>query len=560
MKFDSAAFKALAFFFAALFLGLFFLYRAHPFEDAFILFKYAENIAAGRGVVFYAGGPHAEGYVDFLWVCLIALLRFFGADVAAAAALLNAIGAAAAFYVMASNRKTPHGLLFQLFPLIILISPCALAGYGGFSTLFYCGAILACAGIYLSVNPDRTPLLPPLLLVTALIRADGLIVAAVYFMLGAFKVRKTSQQTAYWKSSIVCLLAGLLYWTWRRVYFGKLLPLPLYVKSTGPLWKGWPLNEAWLLDLYQGPLLWLAAFLILLLIIRKAQGAETRRLLLNLIPVLILFLSLAVASQWQNEFMRFQAPFWMMLAYSVFRAGALAWSSSNSKKIRGLTACLLLIPALAYARFGASELKRLIFYEGNYLDAFAPALGKHLGPENRILLTEAGRIPYWSSAAVYDAHGLNTPEVSGAPPRLEALRDFAPDIILFQHAGTFQMPPVSEIPGALLPVSGPLAHWLKEEYWPAYADLVTDYKLSLMDRGIIVPVILTKFIDDHRTDYEVFMRLYQSRHRSLGFWHVYALKKNWAGADFVRQLLSTPYGQKDRMSYAQLKKFWFTGR
>jgi len=38
----------------------------HPHEDAYILFRYAENLAAGHGIVFNVGGPRAEGATDFL--------------------------------------------------------------------------------------------------------------------------------------------------------------------------------------------------------------------------------------------------------------------------------------------------------------------------------------------------------------------------------------------------------------------------------------------------------------------------------------------------------------
>src|SRR6516225_9798343 len=65
---------------------------AHPHEDAFILFKYARNVAASEGIVYYPGGPHAEGATDFGWMLLLAGAVRVGADVALAAAVLNAAG------------------------------------------------------------------------------------------------------------------------------------------------------------------------------------------------------------------------------------------------------------------------------------------------------------------------------------------------------------------------------------------------------------------------------------------------------------------------------------
>lgn len=44
---------------------------AHPADDAYILFRYVQNAAAGLGIVFNAGGPRTEGATDFLWLVLL---------------------------------------------------------------------------------------------------------------------------------------------------------------------------------------------------------------------------------------------------------------------------------------------------------------------------------------------------------------------------------------------------------------------------------------------------------------------------------------------------------
>ena len=41
-------------------------------DDAFISFRYAENLVDGHGFVFNPGGDRVEGYTNFLWVMLIA--------------------------------------------------------------------------------------------------------------------------------------------------------------------------------------------------------------------------------------------------------------------------------------------------------------------------------------------------------------------------------------------------------------------------------------------------------------------------------------------------------
>src|SRR4051794_37248022 len=46
--------------------------RAFTIDDAYISFRYAENLASGHGLV-YNLGERVEGYTNFLWVVLLAL-------------------------------------------------------------------------------------------------------------------------------------------------------------------------------------------------------------------------------------------------------------------------------------------------------------------------------------------------------------------------------------------------------------------------------------------------------------------------------------------------------
>jgi len=46
-----------------------------PEEDAFISFRFADNLAEGYGPVFNRGGRAVEGYTNFLWVAWLAALH-----------------------------------------------------------------------------------------------------------------------------------------------------------------------------------------------------------------------------------------------------------------------------------------------------------------------------------------------------------------------------------------------------------------------------------------------------------------------------------------------------
>ncbi|RKX21336.1 MAG: hypothetical protein DRP51_04400, partial [Candidatus Zixiibacteriota bacterium] len=44
-----------------------YLFWGYSIDDAFITFRYAENLADGYGLVFNPGGEPVEGYSNFLW-------------------------------------------------------------------------------------------------------------------------------------------------------------------------------------------------------------------------------------------------------------------------------------------------------------------------------------------------------------------------------------------------------------------------------------------------------------------------------------------------------------
>lgn len=65
----------------------------HTLDDAFISFTYAQNLAAGQGMVFNPG-ERVEGFSNPLWVLLLATSRWAGLSIPGTA---KAVGAAAAF-------------------------------------------------------------------------------------------------------------------------------------------------------------------------------------------------------------------------------------------------------------------------------------------------------------------------------------------------------------------------------------------------------------------------------------------------------------------------------
>jgi hypothetical protein len=77
-------------------------------DDAFISFRYADNLLRGHGLV-YNIGERVEGYTNFLWTVLLAALGWFGFDIPRASLFLSVLSYAA--------------LLILTFELPSLVSP-----------------------------------------------------------------------------------------------------------------------------------------------------------------------------------------------------------------------------------------------------------------------------------------------------------------------------------------------------------------------------------------------------------------------------------------------------
>ncbi len=175
--------------------GLLTLLRGHPEEDAYIMFRYADHVARGFGIVFNAAGPHAEGATDFLWMVMLSALDFIGIDVAVAAVILNALGAGLAAFLLAqvvSRSALPRGprlIWLALGTVCVPFLSAAMAAYGCFSTMLYAAIALAAVDVSLRGAPRAVKWLPALALTLGLFRPDGVVIGAAVVLLGARRAR-----------------------------------------------------------------------------------------------------------------------------------------------------------------------------------------------------------------------------------------------------------------------------------------------------------------------------------------------------------------------------------
>jgi len=240
----------------ALTLGLSLLHQllfATVTEDAFVSFRYAQNIADGNGPVFNPG-ERVEGYTNFLWLVLIALPRAaFGADVRTAAVvfgvacalgcvllacfLVNRIAAAAA---PADAEPRPA---IGVAAAVLTASAGGLAVYGpsGSEVPLFVLLVLA-VGYSLAA---RRPVVAGVLVAFAVMTSpEGVVVTllgGLWLVVAAVKKRHSWWAPAgYALGALVFLVPRL---AWRVTFYQHLVPAPLAAKA-GPLGSqvavGWP--------------------------------------------------------------------------------------------------------------------------------------------------------------------------------------------------------------------------------------------------------------------------------------------------------------------------------
>ena len=534
---------------ASLALGLLYLQHRFPHEDAYILFRYARNLAEGHGIAFNPGGPPAEGATDFLWMVTLAALNALGLDVAVAAVAANALGAALCAGLLLSAvplrelepRRHWH---LMLAPSVLLVTAAATAAYVGFSSMFYGGVALLTYRLF-TARSERVRLLVPVAgLLLALVRPDGVVIGVGLTLLALGRAPR-GQRGRFMRVMGACALGGVVYFVWRATYFGELLPLPLYVKSHAPSpLPGLGENFAWLCQLAAPLIVFLAAALLFL---SRDGLAEVNPYLLGLAPFAlhIALLSLGVPSQ--NIAMRFQAPalLALLLVLQLLLAGPTSAPGGGPSRLAFLVA--LVCACLPQFWLLRETLVRAPF--DPYMDRFSFELGRRLDRDTVVVVTEAGRLPFWTQAHVVDLVGLNTRETARKPPTLASLRELNPDLVMFHHDWTLDVSGVRSGPGQdVVAVTEPLRELVLPQFRPLLTASGKSYDELAIDHVKLAPLVATEFLSQMREAYDIYLVRYLR-----GYAHVYGIKKELARREDVPRLLQEAHERGPSSYFALLR-------
>ncbi len=208
-----------------------FIYSCSYFEltqdDAYISFRYAENLINGNGLVFNIG-ERVEGYTNFLWVILLALAKgLLGIDYLATSRVLGVAAGASLFvlvYMLIRRHYEGKHTLIYLGLAVAMLSNLAIA-YWSIASLetaaFTCIVLAALVAEY-----HQRRLTPALLIIATLLRPEGAVVFGIVLVHRIISERRFPVE--YFLVYAVPLLPFAVF---KLTYYGSLFPNPYYAKS-----------------------------------------------------------------------------------------------------------------------------------------------------------------------------------------------------------------------------------------------------------------------------------------------------------------------------------------
>lgn len=210
-------------------------------DDAFISFRYAENMAHGMGLVWEPGAT-VQGYTNFLWTLTIALALSMGFEAVAAAQTIGILlqtGAVVIFAILARGYLGSGILALGLG--VVLATNASFSAYatGGLETALLCFLMTASLLVFHEIaargrqDLGRLLMLSFLLGLCGLTRLDSALFIAAVILASAFSVvRAGSGRVAFRLLALAIPGAVLLlaYIAFVLGVYGDLLPNTFYVK------------------------------------------------------------------------------------------------------------------------------------------------------------------------------------------------------------------------------------------------------------------------------------------------------------------------------------------
>ena len=377
----------------------------YAYDDAFISFRYAENLANGHGLV-YNIGERVEGYTNFLWTVIMAGAIRLGADPVIIAKVLGVAFALATMFLMIAFSALVTGR--RGWPTVVPMLFLACSGpfvawaqwglEGGMFTFFTTLGLF----LFLKALKDGISFAYSSLafVVAALTRPEGVIffgVSLLYYLLLVRRARRlkvdnneqepTTQASPEQIADLAhdvrlklfpiriaqlatpFVLIYAIYYGWRFSYYGYPFPNTYYVRMAGSLGA---YLEQWVRGLkYISDFLWSGSGVVILILVallwitfRPARRSPLA--FLSLFCVVPIVYSMHVGGD-SKHFFRLLMPylplFYILVAESLWGVFRLAVETKSDPRVRS-AGRILFVGFVAGLLFYTYYFPTLLFFGG----------------------------------------------------------------------------------------------------------------------------------------------------------------------------------------------------
>jgi arabinofuranosyltransferase len=419
-----------------LFAGHTYLFWPFTVDDAFITFRYAENLALHAHPAFNLTGTPADGNTSVLWMLLLSVVHLMKMDPVVAAKILGTLSTLATFallYLFCSRwlegRETSpdRTKLITAFTVFVATGYYAFAVHAvagletpltTFCVLLFSWTLVSDSG---KSNRQRFRRMSIAALALGLVRPEGNLFALVGLGVLFFQSSASDKKEMARNVFVFYFLPGLAYLGWRFAYYGTVFPLSFYAKTASA-------------DFFAGRF-FVKDFLMIhgavfgvLIVAGLVDGKKAHLPILMATAALILFYcnpDPIMCYTW-----RYLMPLVPILFLLVARGFALLieglWPRSENSSARGMKKTAVMILLIAPLMFLAENQgrERDAREKMNYAQGFSRAhyqLGRFLGEmdtgekQPKMAIGDAGAVPYYSKWFAIDTFSLNDPTLVRSP-------------------------------------------------------------------------------------------------------------------------------------------------
>lgn len=412
-----------------MFFVLMICFNGYSTDDAFISYRYAQNMADGNGLVFNSKQAPVEGYTNFLWTVILSGVAAVLLPLPETAGFLSglfSVGLLLVIILWAHRQREFRDDFLPAIPVMIMAASPSLALWAttGMETAFFT-FLLVLGTVFLTIEERQEwiGIMSGLAFaMAALTRPDGLLLGGLIIVVSYLESSEWGTRfIAFLIRMIVFLLPPVLHILWRRSYYGQWLPNTFYAKTaagTELVGHGLEYLKAFA---FQGGL---ALFVLLIL------GLFVRPRIDGLWTILITTVVYSAYVVWVGgDWMPAHRMFLPILPFLAMGAAAFIIKSIDvSPRFAGILLGVLILHLLvsgitAQAPFISHSLfAQKILGDEPPVDVLKE-LGLHLrevsNPNETVAVIPAGKVPFYSKLRAIDMRGLCDSHIAHQPVKVE---------------------------------------------------------------------------------------------------------------------------------------------